>query len=390
MAQYISDTSTPASKIIQIDSQDASLLPTKDADGNVLTTDFVYQMKEAILCPDHLSMVCTLHTCSIPYSFFNIRHDVNNTIVLDYTSTNPAYTGLYKVVIPSGSYNAVTLLSTFLEIMKGSSDFLRSTWNSTATLYRIYKEDAGVYKSFEELNIDFNPFTSNQFQLPTNIKASLMRARLRYHFWESTLNLNELAFKWAASTAGNVFGFRKDVGGPTDRLVIPADADETDGIQYLQSDKSIDMSDQIHGLYVRTNLTTDGTLDSLAGTFSNVLSRIPINVNYGGIIFHTPNNSSHHMQITSAIIKTIGVKLTDDRNRIIDLQGLNWQISFQIDYVPRFLSLKGLTRTERRIPGKIPQTPVADKHIVATNKNDLDEQTRTLSERKSSKTRRRS
>ena len=96
------------------------------------------------------------------------------------------------------------------------------------------------------------------------------------------------------------------------------------------------------------------------------------------------------MQITSAIIKTIGVKLTDDRNRIIDLQGLNWQISFQIDYVPRFLSLKGLTRTERRIPGKIPQTPVADKHIVATNKNDLDEQTRTLSERKSSKTRRRS
>ena len=144
MAQYISDTSTPASKIIQIDSQDASLLPTKDADGNVLTTDFVYQMKEAILCPDHLSMVCTLHTVSIPYSFFNIRHDVNNTIVLDYTSTNPVYTGLYKVVIPSGSYNAVTLLSTFLEIMKGSSDFLRSTWNSTATLYRIYKEDAGV------------------------------------------------------------------------------------------------------------------------------------------------------------------------------------------------------------------------------------------------------
>ena len=207
MAQYISDTSTPASKIIQIDSQDASLLPTKDSDGYVLTTDFVYQMKEAILCPDHLSMVCTMHTCSIPYSFYNIRQGVNNTIVLDYTSSNSAYTGLYKIVIPSGSYNAITLLSTFLEIMSGSSEFLRSTWNSIETLYRIYKEDAGVYKSFEELNINFNPFTSNQFQLPTIIKASLMRARLRYHFWESTLNLNELAFKWGASTAGNVFGF---------------------------------------------------------------------------------------------------------------------------------------------------------------------------------------
>ena len=114
--------------------------------------------------------------------------------------------------------------------MSGSSEFLRSTWNSIETLYRIYKEDAGVYKSFEELNINFNPFTSNQFQLPTIIKASLMRARLRYHFWESTLNFNQLAFKWGASTTSNVFGFRSDVGGPSDWLEIPYDIS---GDQYL-------------------------------------------------------------------------------------------------------------------------------------------------------------
>jgi hypothetical protein len=48
------------------------------------------------------------------------------------------------------------------------------------------------------------------------------------------------------------------------------------------------------------------------------------------------------------VIKMIGVKLTDDKNRLMDLNGLNWQLSIQIDFVPRLQTLQGITRSQRR------------------------------------------
>ena len=48
------------------------------------------------------------------------------------------------------------------------------------------------------------------------------------------------------------------------------------------------------------------------------------------------------------VIKMVGVKLTDDKNRLMDLNGLNWQLSIQIDFVPRLQTLQGITRSQRR------------------------------------------
>ena len=81
---YITDTSTPASKVIHLDSAHAHVNFIKDDEGNILTTNFLYHMKEAIVCPDHLSMICTLHTATIPYTFYNVRSGVNNELILNY------------------------------------------------------------------------------------------------------------------------------------------------------------------------------------------------------------------------------------------------------------------------------------------------------------------
>jgi hypothetical protein len=89
----------------------------------------------------------------------------------------------------------------------------------------------------------------------------------------------------------------------------------------LGGDKVIDMNDEIHGLYLKTSLTTDGTVNSETGTFSNILSRIPITTNIGGDILHTPQNSSQKLQISMPVIKMIGVKLTDDKK---STHGFKW------------------------------------------------------------------
>ena len=49
----------------------------------------------------------------------------------------------------------------------------------------------------------------------------------------------------------------------------------------------------------------------------------------------------------------IGVKLTDDKNRLMDLNGLNWQLSIQIDFVPRLQTLQGMANNQRRDGARI-------------------------------------
>ena len=135
---YITDTSTPASKVIHLDSAHAHVQYQKDDDGNLITTNFLYHMNEAIVCPDHLSMICSLHTATIPYSFYNVRNNVNNSLVIAYTETTRG--GMYKLVFPSGSYNAQSFIRTFIEIMNGSTNFLTNPWESIDGVdqYRMY------------------------------------------------------------------------------------------------------------------------------------------------------------------------------------------------------------------------------------------------------------
>ena len=330
---YITDTSTPASKVIHLDSKHAHVYHQKDEDGNLLTTNFIYHMNEPIVCPDHLSMLCSLHTATIPYSFYNIRHNVNNSLVIYYLDQSGTYTGTYKIVFPSGNYSALSFINTFIDIMNGNSSLLASAW--APGLYRLYQKQASG--NFTEFPI--NPFLNSA--TPYVVLGRLDLVRLRFHI-HSTTPVNGILMKWddPDTTVNDLFGFRIDAG----QSIIYS----LDGNNFLASDKVIDMNDEIHGLYLRTSLTTDGTLNAETGIFSNILSRIPINCNAGGLIFHTPNNSSHKLQISLPIIKYIGVKLTDEKNRVLDLNGLNFQISVQIDFVPRLQSLVGMTRSQRR------------------------------------------
>ena len=99
--RYITDTSTLASKVIHLDSAHAHVNFIKDDEGNILTTNFVYHMKEPIVCPNHLSTICTIHTATIPYTFYNVRSGINNELILNYVDIIGFRSGRYKIVFPT-------------------------------------------------------------------------------------------------------------------------------------------------------------------------------------------------------------------------------------------------------------------------------------------------
>jgi len=372
MTQYITDTSTPASKVIHLDSAHAQVYLSKDVDDNNLTSQFIYHMNESINCPNHMSMICSLHTVTIPYSFYNVRHGINNELILILSGTT-SNDGTYKLLFPSGNYTAISFLNTFLDIMNSVNDgsgingLLQYTWDIGQSLYRLYK-----YATEIEAYVHM---PSNPFLPDAPVFGLFDKNRIRYTLrTDGGPESTTLSINWAESTCNSLFGFRQNNGTQQIRW----SSTSTFG---LTSDKVIDMNDDIHGLYLRTSLTTDGTLNAETGIFSNILSRIPINTNPGGVIFHVPSNSSHKLQISMPNIKSIGVKLTDDQNNLIDLNGLNWQLSVQIDFVER---LKLIPQNPHRL--KITNSPLIKKETNSIT-NDVDTKTRNQDIRRRTKIR---
>ena len=76
-------------------------------------------------------------------------------------------------------------------------------------------------------------------------------------------------------------------------------------------------------------------LDSaIGGGFSTILARVPIDVDSGGVITVSPSDGSvHKLLIKAREITSFEIQLTDQRNRVIDLNGLDWDLSLQFDFI---------------------------------------------------------
>ena len=106
--------------------------------------------------------------------------------------------------------------------------------------------------------------------------------------------------------------------------------------QDLVSDNVIDINGSIHAVHIRTDLPTLAVFDSQSGKASDILAKVTLNTNPGGIIFHDPRDTKHESLLRTSTIKGIKVKLTDERDRVLSLNGLH----FQIGILFRFVSLK--------------------------------------------------
>ena len=108
----------------------------------------------------------------------------------------------------------------------------------------------------------------------------------------------------------------------------------------LTSNNIADLNGSIHSLYLRTNLPVVSSMDSLTGGTSQIIAKIPIMSGPGSIIFHEPQNAIHKSLIQTKDIRFITIRLTDDRNRVISLNGLHFSLALMFEFV----SLKWMTQ----------------------------------------------
>ena len=301
---YIIPANATPSKILYIDSRDANSYLATNSDGQNLNSYFQYILTENIEIPTNQRALVSLNSATIPYSFYNIREGVNDVLharAENTTLDNEIETvvgGTYEpLTIPAGNYNAYSLITIIMTWFNDT--FQDAGQRITYTLTMTYNTDKQKY---------LYHLVPTSTALGNGETIRLTFRFLNYELLSPHIEMGFGAVNVLMTTTG-------------------ATAVET------YSTNVVDINGSIHGVYIRTNLVSNGTLDSQNGTFSNILARVPINVQSGGIIFATPNNGTHRSIVDLAVVNVLTISLTDERNRILDLNGLHFQLAIAIDFL---------------------------------------------------------
>lgn len=272
---YILDAGNENSKVVHITSTDAT---HKFTEGYLK-----YDLETPILTPPNQDTLVSLYSAVIPYSFYNVREDINDRVYYRKVSDNSQ--GFF--VIPKGSYTINSLQS-----------FLQTQFNLAPN------------------------FT------PNNTVITFDRTTMKYKF-------SQTAVEWFFDFNGGINQAHVSLGFPENHT-SNASAFVLDSVSGLYSMESVfvpDVNGATHSVNIRTNLASKGCVDSQSKSFSTILGTIPIDVNFGGVIFFRPADAIHKIVITSKDIKNIVIRLTDDRDRLLDLNGLSFNVTILIDHI---------------------------------------------------------
>ena len=112
-----------------------------------------------------------------------------------------------------------------------------------------------------------------------------------------------------------------------------------EGFNKNYSPLTMDVEGSVEGLFLRCSVVRNGVYTSHTKGGENIIGRIPIDVSKGvnrtSLILSSPSDNSIYEQIiTTPIITTISLKLTDQRGRLVDLNGMNAIYGLQFDFIP--------------------------------------------------------
>jgi len=283
---YLNDTNTETSKLVHINSIDATTIFSSDR-----TTDFSYELEQPISVPENQLLLVSCIGATIPYTFYNIRSNINNRLCVRLTE----FGLIYNLDVPEGNYSSTALLLKIKELFDGAefTETINITYDRVSMKFDFTIVGGGGIAYFD-FRTENNPY-------PCNVELGFNRS-------QTEISTN------------------------------------------TKSPNVADVNGSIHGLYVRTNITSNSIYDSESKSLSSILARIPIRVNFGGIIFwDTGDGIGHKAQVDSQLIKSIRIRLTDDRNRLINLNGLNFTLTILFDFVYKKPILPSLTKESRRI-----------------------------------------
>lgn len=323
---FNNETSTDASRVLFINSADTQ---PQNADPSI-TTDYLFIPDESIVVPLHHTILLSLHHIQIPFSFYNFQ--LTRNCKMDYglsTAGSTTFTTEGTITIEEGNYNATTLMDTFTTKLNAEAN--------VGTLTMRFNRDTLKF----EWNYDNDTGSADNARLTLRIATGTnrninFRDELGFNSNKFIDRDNSFDVFFEDNGANLICGYSNTSVNQT--YFTGAVADFWDGDNTAETDNIfsvIDVNSGIRSIFVRTNLTQTSVLDSaIGGGFSTILARIPIDVDSGGVITISPSDGSvHKLLIKAREITSFEIQLTDQRNRVIDLNGLDWDISLQFDFI---------------------------------------------------------
>jgi len=89
----------------------------------------------------------------------------------------------------------------------------------------------------------------------------------------------------------------------------------------------------VHSLQIRVGLGTGSTI-STSNSNSDVIQKIPLQVNANGIIIHNSNNYIQKSYIKSGTIKSFYLNITEQNQKLINLNGCVYELTFLFRIIP--------------------------------------------------------
>tara|TARA_R110000787_G_scaffold42425_1_gene104434 strand:+ start:1224 stop:2504 length:1281 start_codon:yes stop_codon:yes gene_type:complete len=299
------------SMLIYIDSEDSE---TDAVIGDLAgpSSDFILDLEEPIICPENQLMLASMYSCSIPYSFYDIRDNVNDKIQLSIFNSG---TGLsqafdidfgaslpqkpyYYFINSHGNYN-VTSLSVQVNLI-------------FTTLIRPSLIAGGFAGATSEVLLDYidtkQRYTFTLLNFPVGLIPQIQQQGEGY--MDSEIGLPE-----------------------DDNLIRVFTYDVASGNYFYQLPNVVDITGSTHGLFLRTNLSSDSTIASDTGRSTDILAHIPITASQGEIIHSPPQSNLHKSRVKVKALNHIHILIRDERNRPMNFNGLHTHIVILIDFI---------------------------------------------------------
>ena len=103
----------------------------------------------------------------------------------------------------------------------------------------------------------------------------------------------------------------------------------------------------VHSLNIRAGLGIGSTI-STSNSNSDIIQKVPLQVNPYGIIIHNSNNYIQKNYIKSGVIKSFNLSITEQNQKLLDLNGCVYELSMLFKIIPDDSYISEEQRNNRR------------------------------------------
>jgi len=121
----------------------------------------------------------------------------------------------------------------------------------------------------------------------------------------------------------------------------------------------------VHSVLIRSSLNS-GNSASTSQSNNDIICKVPLSVNYGGILIYNINNYTRKNIIKSGSIKQFYLKLTEQNQKILDLNGCVWELTILFTKIKHDMNLVSEEQKQRRTNNYIepPPPPVIQAPVI--------------------------